>query len=502
MTSASFDLFRGDTLTVLRALPDDSVDSIVTDPPYGLSKEPDIAEVLRHWLAGDDYVHTGSGFMGKTWDSFVPGPSVFREALRVLKPGGHLVCFAGSRTVDLMGISIRLAGFEIRDQMQWIYGSGFPKSMDVSKAIDSKLLYGGSNTRNLKRVNEEGREGEGRTRSSTTNNGIMGDGQGVKITRDEPATPEGAAWKGWGTALKPGHEPIVLARKPLVGTVAANVLAHGTGAINIDGSRVGTTKDVPASVSKHEARPEGVYEGNQDGSWGNEVGGPGSGHDPLTGRWPANVILSHHPECVEVGLAEVQTNSHHPASRGEGGVSTSGHSGQADLIERPSGTEVVERWECHADCPLRMMDEQSGERKAGGKVKGHEPSRTGDNGIYNQFGRVENTPFTDKGGASRFFYCAKASRSERNEGVSAPEGNRHPTVKPIKLMSYLVGLVTPEGGTCLDMYLGSGTTLAACAEAGFDGIGIDRDDEGTYLAIAQDRIENRGGSVRTWEVTA
>ncbi|MDI5633267.1 site-specific DNA-methyltransferase, partial [Salmonella enterica subsp. enterica serovar Anatum] len=162
-------------------LADNSIDAVVTDPPYGLSKQPDMNEVLRHWLNGDDYVHTGNGFMGKYWDSFVPGPSIWKEVFRVLKPGGHLLAFFGTRTYDLGTLAIRLAGFEIRDQIDWVYGSGFPKSLDVSKA--------------------------------------MGDEQ----------------WQGWGTALKPAHEPICVARKPLVGTVSENILQFGTGGMNIDG---------------------------------------------------------------------------------------------------------------------------------------------------------------------------------------------------------------------------------------------------------------------------
>jgi hypothetical protein len=136
MDDWTIDLMLGDCLDMLKELDDNSVDSIVTDPPYGLSKEPDMTEVLRHWLAGDDYVHKGKGFMGKSWDSFVPGPSIWRECLRVLKPGGHLLAFFGTRTHDMGTLAIRLAGFEVRDTVMWVYGSGFPKSMDVSKAID------------------------------------------------------------------------------------------------------------------------------------------------------------------------------------------------------------------------------------------------------------------------------------------------------------------------------------------------------------------------------
>src|SRR5690606_37681538 len=183
---SNWTLYEGDCLDVMRQLPDNSVDAVVTDPPYGLSREPDIEEVLRHWLAGDDYEHRGGGFMGETWDSFVPGPAVWREVHRVLNPGGHILCFAGTRTVDLMGISLRLGGFEIRDCLQWLYGSGFPKSLDVSKAIDKMA---GAEREVLDRIRRSGRSG-----------GILG--KPVEIVREVtvPATPEAKQWEGWGTA--------------------------------------------------------------------------------------------------------------------------------------------------------------------------------------------------------------------------------------------------------------------------------------------------------------
>lgn len=209
-------------------LADNSIDAVVTDPPYGLSKEPDMMEVMKHWMNGDDYVHTGGGFMGKSWDSFVPGPSIWKEVFRVLKPGGHLLAFFGSRTYDLGTLAIRLAGFEIRDQIMWVYGSGFPKSLDVSKAID-------------KAAGVE-REVIGTQIRKNAPNGLVSIGRdSVEFERliTAPATDEAKQWSGWGTALKPAHEPICVARKPLSGTVAENVLTHSTGALNIDGCRIG-----------------------------------------------------------------------------------------------------------------------------------------------------------------------------------------------------------------------------------------------------------------------
>lgn len=218
---------------------DNSIDAIVTDPPYGLSKQPKMEEVLKHWLAGDDYNATGSGFMGKTWDSFVPGPSIWKEAYRCLKPGAWAVVFAGSRTQDLMALSLRLAGFEIMDTGMWLYGSGFPKSLDISKAIDK-------------------------------------------------SSPDQAKqWEGWGTALKPAYEPFILARKPLDGTYANNVLKHGVGGLNIDGCRIKRQSDdrTEYGVSGDEKSHTGDENTSCYGEY-NRVE-----YNPHTaGRFPANVI--------------------------------------------------------------------------------------------------------------------------------------------------------------------------------------------------------------------
>lgn len=443
-------LHRGDCLNVLRRMDDASVHAIVTDPPYGLSKEPDVAEVLAHWLAGDDYEHGGGGFMGKTWDSFVPGPSVWRECLRVLKPGGHLLCFAGSRTVDLMGISIRLAGFEIRDQMQWIYGSGFPKAQSIGKAIDKAAGV----EREIGPVDQY-RKGRlaGQTGDYSSPAGWLTGGR--RVTVDPPATPEAEQWEGWATALKPAHEPIIVARKPLsVGgrraTVATNVLTHGTGAMNIDASRIGFASAADEAETKTK---------NRHGDFGSDAGAANTYGDfssvapvdySAPGRWPANVILGHHKECEQ---------------------------------------------DCHPDCPVPELDKQSGVSKStGGRTVNISKTSEiygGGNGLGQDLSAVEvqgDPGFGDVGGASRFFYCAKASKSERNADLPPGSRNTHPTVKPVKLMEYLVRLVTPAGGTVLDPYVGSGTTLVAAARLGFDSIGIDRDDDNEYLPIVRMRL--------------
>ncbi len=450
----TFSLHLGDCLETLKTLPDNSIDSVVCDPPYGLSKEPDMAEVLRHWMAGDDYQHKGGGFMGKTWDSFVPGPSVWRECLRVLKPGGHLLAFFGTRTQDIGTLAIRLAGFEIRDSIAWVYGSGFPKSMDVSKAIDKAA----GAEREVLAVVDPRSTFDGRERGSSAINANWRDAEGRSDRRDlskkeitAPATEAARQWQGWGTALKPALEPITVARKPLIGTVAANVLRHGTGAINVDACRIPLNGDFKCKAN---GRPSQT--------------GLGDNYDPTTanqpdtvGRWPANLIHDGSDEVVAL----------FPANAG-----------------------------------------------AAAPVKGTESSAPAKN-TYGEYGRVEGAFHADKGGAARFFYCAKTSKRDRNEGLDdlpdailarscqaqaeAARGNtveeeggafnkarvtknNHPTVKPTDLMAYLCRLVTPPGGTVLDPFMGSGSTGKAAMREGFNFIGCELSED--YLAIARARI--------------
>jgi len=272
----TYKLIHGDCFEELKNLPDHSVDSVVTDPPYGLSQEPDIREVLEKWLAGEDYTHRGGGFMGKTWDSFVPGPSIWREVYRVLKPGGHAIVFAGTRTQDLMTISLRLAGFEIRDVIEWLYFSGFPKSLDVSKAFDKRA--------GVEREVIGGYKATGTARTLTGGN-YGGGGKNINerdfIAITAPATDLAKKWDGWGTALKPAHEPIIVARKPLIGTVAENVERFGTGAINIGGCRIGD-EEVRSSGEVSNAWREA--EGRTDRQMPNP--------SVNTGRFPANIVTT------------------------------------------------------------------------------------------------------------------------------------------------------------------------------------------------------------------
>lgn len=320
-------------------------------------------------LSALDY--SRNGFMGKSWDGDVPSVDIWAECLRVLKPGGHLLAFAGTRTQHRMAVRIEDAGFEIRDMIAWVYGSGFPKSLDVSKAIDKAA--GVEREVVGSKLGRPGMAKDGRNQSFDSSVNTYGGGGILSTDITAPATDAARQWQGWGTALKPSLEPLTVARKPLIGTVAANVLAHGTGALNIDGCRVGEP-----FVSSGGAAGFSAAKGWNENSMGE--------HEPkeVPGRWPANLI--------------------HDGSE------------PADLL----------------------------------------------------------------GEAARFFYCAKASKKDRDEG------NVHPTVKPTDLMRYLCRLVTPPGGVVLDPFMGSGSTGKAAMLEGFRFIGIEREAE--YVEIARARI--------------
>jgi site-specific DNA-methyltransferase (adenine-specific) len=383
-------LYLGDCLDVMRELPAASVDAIVTDPPYGL------------------------GFMGKAWDALPPGLPWAQECYRVLKPGGHLLAFGGTRTWHRLAVAVEDAGFEIRDSIAWLYGSGFPKSLDVSKAIDKAA--GAERGKGV-----PGRYSARRPRAEVSAVSAYQDGVGDYGSSlvTEPATPAAQQWQGWGTALKPAFEPVVVGRKPLDGTVAANVLTHGVGALNIDGCRIATDED-----RRRNAR-------------GGDNGLTGSGtfkirdrfasdQEVTSGRWPANVVLD---------------------------------DSQAAALDQQSGTLTSGKMQpTHTDASRQVF----GKNAAGG------------------YTTMET--YGDSGGASRFFptfrYEAKAGSAER----PTVNGTAHPTVKPLDLMRWLVRLVTPPGGVVLEPFLGSGTTAEACVIEGFRCIGIERDETYARLA--------------------
>ena len=396
-------LLNGDCIEQMQKLIDEGVqvESVVTDPPYEL------------------------GFMGKSWDAsgIAFDKKTWELAFQLLKPGGYLLAFSASRNYHRMAVAVEDAGFEIRDQIMWIYGSGFPKILDIGKGVDKKQgnerVTVGERTRNVKPFDDD----NGWNSNNTTGNHIY--------------TKGNSEWEGWGTALKPAHEPIVMARKPLEGTVVDNVLEHGVGGINIDECRVG--KEILEEQIAGRSNKIGTFERK----------------DMITpkreGRFPANVM--HDGSDV--------VNDIFPNSKGSSG---------------------------------------NGNAKVGETSKGAIPLRRGEAPLYN-----------DEGSASRYFYCPKTAKSERNQGLvefddkqyshdgrkksienpyqrnKSISKNSHPTVKPVELMKYLCRLVTPKGGTVLDPFMGSGSTGMAAKDEGFDFIGIEREKE--YFEISEQRIK-------------
>lgn len=335
----TYKMYSGDCLKVMKDMPNDSIDSIITDPPYGIS------------------------FMKNEWDHGVPGKKFWEEMLRVSKPGSNLFSFGGTKTFHRLMVSIEDAGWEIRDTLMWIYTSGLPKNMDVSKAVEAQRLFGGSSRKQQRMASMGFRYDDCDTKGTT---GKMRSTIGG--TTSNPASSINNEWYGWGTALKPAYEPIILARKPLIGTIAVNVLQHNTGGINIDACMILTAEEIERNNSNNEGR--------------------------VKGRWPANIIQD----------------------------------GSDEIKELFQNDEIP----------------------------------------------------------SRFFYTTKATRHDRDVGVSGK--NTHPTVKPTDLMRYICRMSTPKNGTILDPFAGSGSTGKAAILEGFNFIGIEKDEE--FLEIAKARLEN------------
>ena len=410
------------------------VDSVVTDPPYELN------------FMGKSWDSTGIAFQKETWEL----------AFQLLKPGGHLLAFAGSRTYHRIAVAIEDAGFEIRDQIMWLYGSGFPKSLNIGKAVDKKLgnkrkVIGEKVRGDVQKAKQSGFT-IAKADANKNNKDIFGYGTEILTKGD-------SEWEGWHTALKPAHEPVVMARKPVEGTVAENVLKYGTGGINIDGCRIGTefrtykgAGSSPQKIANHTKSDTGI--GMLDGSGKNRT-------FTVEGRYPANVIHDGSEEVLE-GFPDSKGCQPHKIT---------------------SNIEKHEGW--------GTITQKSGE------MVGYE----------------------GEGSAARFFYCPKVSKNERNRGLdnfeekktSSMSGRRdphdmgkskidndvtgrfvtkrknvHPTVKPVELMKYLCRLVTPKGGTVLDPFMGSGSTGMAAKDEGFEFIGIEKEKE--YYEIAEQRI--------------
>ena len=496
-------LFHGESTEVLKGLEDNSIDSVVCDPPYGLSKDPDISKVISEWVNGDDsFVPDGKGFMSKEWDGFVPPPSLWREVYRVLKPGGHALVFAGTRTQDLMTISLRIAGFEVRDVIEWLYFSGFPKSHDVSKAFDrrrdedlphiyavTKFIAEGRNKSGktnrdidnhfglngmaghwttqasqpqVPKLNQwvelkaflnlsdelddevwrlNGRKGkpgdawDEREKVGESDNGIAGGtkehagisgayGFNGSFDISAPATELARKWDGWGTSLKPSHEPIIVVRKPLIDadtgrklTVADCVEKYGTGAINIDASRIGESGATTKADTSTVTESNGIYGDGLNGNCGIEM--------LDKGRFPANCITLDSDEFYSKYFNITPQELSKKASKKDRNSDWRGE--EITLEEAPTG-----------------------------------------------HGNLQN--------------------SEGFDRFNTSNRNNHPTVKPTDLMAWLVRLVTPAGGTVLDPFAGSGSTLVAAKRNGFSFIGVELTEEYIPIIEARTGVEAEGRS--------
>jgi hypothetical protein len=482
---------QGDSLALLKALPSDSLDSIVTDPPYEL------------------------GFMGRAWDKsgIAYNVELWKECLRVAKPGAHLLAFGGTRTSHRMVCAIEDAGWEIRDSLGWMYGSGFPKSLNISKALDRAA--GETQPVVGDKLDQPGYHLHGHVGGTAFGHGLSSTTPETRLKTAQitaPVTDMAKTWAGWGTALKPAWEPIVLARKPLMGTVAENVEQYATGALNIDGCRIRA----------------------------------GAEHT-TGGRWPANLMWTHHDECRPIGRKQVKGKQVAAGCTGFGANRDDHYVLGTGAVREED--EWVDVWDCHPDCPSHLFPETGASAGGGMKDLSHGRLFMGETNPN----VTDATGYGDNGSAARFFYCAKVSRREREAGCEdlpahtadtvvgrdvnsagvrspragagrgagtpllrctrcgadggggrfatmcddgdahdwvevgrgAPLHNTHPTVKPLALMRYLVRLVTPPQGIVLDPFMGSGTTGCACAREGRDFIGFDLSDESVAIANAR-----------------
>lgn len=523
-----------DCIAFLKKLPDNSVDSCVTDPPYGLE------------------------FMGKEWDKLTPTKgrqdlrpsskstkpikSKFKqgvgtrmgvpqknprcrncgrlkfdheknkckcdeknwdtrqyeyaqmlqdwhyewavEVFRVLKAGAHLLAFSGTRTYHRLACAIEDVGFEIRDQIHWIYGSGFPKGMNIAKAIDKRL---GSD----EQIVGKARSGKKRNvyTAGTDDNPDWFGGE-YEITA--PTSDLAKQWEGWNTQLKPAHEPIVLARKPLSEkSIVDNILIHGTGAINEGACRIAVNPEVDAigRTTKRDKRQEGAWE--KYSGFLNPVN-PVAGVLP-TGRYPANLILSHHPDCrlIQTGTTKVKDTSTYAQSQKMGKHGIYGDYEVPLNMRHSFDAGEPEVWKCVEGCPVKILNEQSGSCPSGFSPKPSKSIIRGYKWGTLQEYRPAGRGFADSGAAARFFYCAKPSVAERSMGLKGKR-NIHITVKPLEVMRWLVRLITPKGGTVLDPFLGSGTTAIAAENEGCDWLACDNNEE--YCQIAEARIKALGGT--------
>ncbi len=486
-------LIRGDSLIELAKLEPNSVDAVVTDPPYGLS------------------------FMGKKWDYDVPSVELWREVFRVMKPGAHLLSFGGTRTYHRMVVAIEDAGFEIRDQVMWIYGSGFPKSHDVSKGIDKAAG----------KIRPRVAGGQGGV------NKILGSRK-----PGEAISGEAIEWQGWGTALKPANEPIVLARKPISEkTVAANVLRWGVGALNVDACRIGTqsaSKTAWESEPNHSSLPVDLVGETAKRGTSATVGSIATKRAGQTSSAKGNAIraatskmdmsCSHGSSRAARNISQTEFSDLNTESFGKN-TSAKSHADTSFTTKTKTGkTTGLKTSNSCPDTRTQITTSENtrlAQSATPSMQSAHAPSgRWPSNCLFDESAAemldAQSWPhFCNGVGASRFFYVAKASKRERNAGLEqvAPTksqgarpnsadpsgkfpdhdhrergGNNHPTVKPIKLMEYLCRLITPPGGVILDPFMGSGSTGIAAKRLGFQFIGIEMNEE--YIEIAKRRVEH------------
>jgi len=507
-------IVQQDSLEYLKTLEDSSIDHIITDPPYLID------------------------FMGKGWDSednVAGSVDYWKEALRVCKSGSYALVFGHSRTHHRVMVAMENAGWEIRDCLMWLYGSGFPKSQNIGKAVDKiagrigedkvkiknklKELYklsGKTSTQinkecgfnaigytkilsnkpdpwtetlpNLQKWNKIqevlniedkelteyftsaereviGTKLSGCFNAEEKDRHTIGSSKAKEIEITTASSNQAKEWEGWGSALKPAYEPIIMARKPFKGSLTENVLKNGLGGLNIDSCRVGTEP-----VVAHHS-PAGTFAGGEEGR------GSSKEYYTNSGRFPANIILSHSEGCVLVGSVE-DTFASNDFTAGTYDTETKVVGVGTNLKHKPA-TQTTELYDCEQDCPVRILDEQSGITKSS-PVKHkdkHESTRVGKS---TGFSRGNDTNHNDKGGASRFFYTAKVSSKERGKN------NTHPTIKPIKLMEYLVKLISKEGQTILDPFAGSGSTGLACINLNRNYVLVEREEE--YVVIIKARI--------------
>lgn len=429
------------------------------------------------------------GFMGKTWDGW-ESPAAFQrwcaawaaECFRVLKPGGYLLAFGGTRTYHRLACAIEDAGFDIRDSLHWIYATGMPKGLNISKAIDKAA----GAKREVTGISPFASRKPNGTWTGEVYGDEPGHRQGPTVTA--PVTEAAKQWEGWNTSLKPAHEPVVCAQKPFPGTVAANVLEWGTGGINVDGCRVHGGPSTGGSISGSTALGQGSGWNKHDNRT-TEID-----RSMAAGRWPPNLLLTHSAECEPAGTTIVRGDSRQGGTgRRPGGFGNVGaDAGDAEPNGPLYGNAIMQVWDCVPGCPVVEMDEQSGIKENGsGKVKKSGKRALRDNPVYGVPNQTRNAPddYGDTGGASRFFpvfrYQAKAPQKERVK----VDGISHPTCKPLGLMRWLVRLVTPPGGTCLDLFAGSGTTGEACLDEGFNCILIEREPD--YIKLIRERLGRR-----------